>query len=717
MNILGKFGGWMAFCLCSSALARGLLGQGIDVTPYALPVDASHRGAEIAEIHPAFDLNPGAADFGGKKLPGVWRSNGLVTGMMGIMRFGPAIASYVCWKKGSQEFCPPFTPGTGGARMTRMQSDAILVEYSPFEGVQVRQLMIAVNERLFCSHIDWTGPASRGQPGQVDSGLRVQLMGGIVEQNETGHLKDFQRQDAKSLPKSDIYYAIMPVVGGWTFCTGFGGLSLKELGSYDLARHTKQSEEFYSHVPKFDFHDPQLNLFHRIMWERLRGLAENAAGDIPSAFFMGTSAPWGIDGLWLWDAAFVSQVLQYADPAWATRLIEAVIAQQSPAGLIPHWSTPRSRTEISQPPLLSWAALHLYRYHGDRAFLERVYPHLEAAHHWFEKNRTRPDGLPFWKQPDESGMDNSPAFDDNTDAHVDLVVELFADAGMLAEIAGELGRSEEQREWLQREQVWRDRMERFWDAPASFYFPMKGDQHVASYTVQGLFPLWDPQLPAEHRAALMKRLTDPAEFWTPYPVPSASLKSPQFMQPKWFANTYGSPETGQRIGERLADYTSVYWRGPVWVFSDAIIYEGLRRSGEFKVSNELGERMVKMIFEAAKHGGMLWENFDPRDGAPSRLLPKGQADEMAASIYYVKALYDSHVGLEPAAAPTAKLLRLRYTAAPTADVSGLRFGAWTIAQKVAGKNVEITVQHAPEKDSKVVVEDQSGQQLHITTHP
>src|ERR1035438_6256301 len=100
------------------------------------------------------------------------------------------------------------------------------------------------------------------------------------------------------------------------------------------------------------------------MWERLRGLAENAAGDIPSAFFMGTSAPWGIDGLWLWDAAFVAPVLQYGDPKWAQRVIEDVLAQQDPSGLVPHWSTPHSRTKISQPPVLSWAAWRLYLFHG-----------------------------------------------------------------------------------------------------------------------------------------------------------------------------------------------------------------------------------------------------------------------------------------------------------------------------------------------------------------
>ena len=40
---------------------------------------------------------------------------------------------------------------------------------------------------------------------------------------------------------------------------------------------------------------------------------------------------------------------------------------------------------------------------GGRDFLERAYPKLAALHHWFIKNRTRPDGLPFWKQERQQG--------------------------------------------------------------------------------------------------------------------------------------------------------------------------------------------------------------------------------------------------------------------------------------------------------------------------
>ncbi|GEM_PF-6368949 len=704
------------FPIVALALTIGASAQAIDVSSYALPVDPAHRGAEIAEIHPAFDFDPEAADFGGKKIPGQWRSNGLVTGAMGIVRFGPAIAAYVCFAKNGQEFCPPFTSGVGGARMTRMQSDAVTIEYSPFAGVRVAQTTMAVNAHLLRSRLRISG-----------AGVKATLMGSAIQEDETGHLKDFERhtapREANTMIDGVPYTWRMSPPGGTggviEFSLGFGPestlTSAAATAPFDrlLDERARKSTEFYARVPNFDFHDAPMNLFHRIMWERLRALAENAAGNIPYPFFMGTSAPWGIDGLWLWDAAFVSEVLRYRDPVWAGRLIEAVLAQQDASGFVDHWTTPHGRSAISQPPLLSWAAYQLYIAHGDRAFLERVYPKLASLHRWFEKDRTRPDGLPFWKQPDESGMDNSPAFDDGTDAHVDLVVELFADAGYLHEIARVLGREEDARQWDAQEKTWRTRMDRFWDPAGQFYFPFKGASRVPVYAIQGLFPLWDPELPREKRAALIERLKDPAEFWTPFPVPSVSLKSPQFMKPKWFANTTGSPETGQRIGDKLADYSSVYWRGPVWVFSNAIIYGGLRRSGEFAIANELGDRMVRMMFEGAKHGATLWENFDPHDGLPSRLLPSGQSDEMAASIYYLKTLYDSRIGLESVEAPSDSLLHLRYTAAPKADVSGLRFGPWTISQTVHGSTVNVSVQPKPGPNVRVSIEDRSGAGLRI----
>lgn len=720
--------------------AATAFGQAIDVTPFVLPVDPAHRGAEIAEIHAAYDLDPQAGDFGGKQIPAVWRSNGLVTGLMGILRFGPAVPAFLCWKEGAHEACPPFHPIAGKARMTRMQSDAITVRYEPFEGVEVEQTMMAVNAHAF--------RARARVIARRAVNLEVRLAGGIFEQSETGHVKwpaappdmaraehkgtvyvwqlftpDKPRRDAPTGTRTTL--ALEAGTGGeLEFALAFASSeqdaldvmrrSRTEFFDIQIAQRRKRSQEFFAMVPEFDFGDERENLFHRIMWERLRGLAENPAGNIPYAYFMGTSAPWGIDGLWLWDAVFQSSVLHYKDPYWAENLIRAVLAQQAESGLVPHWSTPSSRTEISQPPLLSWASLRLYTWHGHHDFLEEVYPKLAKLHHWFEQARTRPDGLPFWKQPDESGMDNSPAFDEGTDAHVDLAGELLADAQSLEHIARLLGHADDAASWRKTADRWRSRLDRMWDDGGGFFFPLKGEKRVPVFAIQGFIPLWDEKLSTERRRRLLARLQDPQEFWTPFPIPSVSLRSPQFMQPKWFANTYGSPETGRRATERLEDYTSVYWRGPVWVFSNAIVYEALRSAGEFTVANELGRRMVAMMMEAAKYGGMLWENFDPRTGQPSRLLPKGQADEMAASIYFLKVMYDQRVGLETSEAPDAKSLRLRYTNVPTASVKNLRAGNWILASVPAGKNqVNLDLERAASPGATVEVENASPATLTV----
>lgn len=711
--------------------AASAAAQAIDVTSFVLPVDPANRGAEIAEIHPAFDLDPQAADFGGKNIPALWRSNGLVTGLMGILRFGPALPAFLCWREGERRVCPPFHPLPDGAaaRMTRMQSDAITVRYEPFEGIDIEQTTMAVSAHSLRSRVRMR---ARRQ-AKID----VALHGGIFEQSETGHVK------WPSQPPADIRVEHQGVIylfelhapqttfevapGDFhelEFVVGFGPSDQAardavrrarvEFFDIQLAQRRKRSDDFFALVPQFDFGDTNVNLFHRIMWERLRALAENAAGNIPHPYFMGTSAPWGIDGLWLWDAVFQAQVLHFKDPHWAENLLRAVLAQQSENGLVPHWSTPRSRTEISQPPLLSWAVLRLHAWHGRRDFLEAVYPKLAKLHRWFASERTRVDGLPFWKQPDESGMDNSSAFDEGTDAHVDLAGELLADAQSLEAIARLLGRRDDASEWRKVAAKWRGALDKMWDEQQGFFFPLKGERRVPVFAIQGFIPLWDAQLAPVRRQRLLKRLQDPQEFWPAYPIPSVSLRAPQFMQPKWFANTYGSPETGRRATERLEDYTSVYWRGPVWVFSNAIVYEALRSAGEFSVANELGRRMVAMMMDAARYGGMLWENFDPQTGRPSRLLPKGQADEMAASIYFLKVLYDFRVGLEPVEAPQPKQLRLRYTNRPTASVNNLRLGQWIVHSVVQPTGeVALKVEHAPEEGATVEVENATGAPLRI----
>jgi glycogen debranching enzyme len=59
------------------------------------------------------------------------------------------------------------------------------------------------------------------------------------------------------------------------------------------------------------------------------------------------------------------------------------------------------------------------------------------------------------------------------------------------------------------------------------------------------------------------------------------------------------------------------WRGPVWLNTNALLIEGLRRSGFTAPARQLAERTVAMVINA----GGPHEYFDPRTGTrPGRAV-------------------------------------------------------------------------------------------------
>jgi len=137
---------------------------------------------------------------------------------------------------------------------------------------------------------------------------------------------------------------------------------------------------------------------------------------------------------WCWDSGPIALGWAAAgrwDDAWAelTRLMSA----QWPSGMVPHivfwhddknyfpgpeiWATGRTPASsgITQPPLPASAAARLFAGDPDReravTSLRSLWPGLMAWLSWIERARKGPHGANVVVHPWESGMDNSPSWD------------------------------------------------------------------------------------------------------------------------------------------------------------------------------------------------------------------------------------------------------------------------------------------------------------------
>lgn len=146
---------------------------------------------------------------------------------------------------------------------------------------------------------------------------------------------------------------------------------------------------------------------------------------------------------WSWDSAFIAMGYATYDTDRARRELVSLFAGQWSNGLLPHiifnselnnyfpgsrvWRTggspdaPQGRrtSGVVQPPAHAIAALRAYRRAAERGeqtkgkgLLEEVYPGLLAWHDYLHRERD-PDGsgLVYIRHPWESGMDNSPLWD------------------------------------------------------------------------------------------------------------------------------------------------------------------------------------------------------------------------------------------------------------------------------------------------------------------
>jgi len=149
---------------------------------------------------------------------------------------------------------------------------------------------------------------------------------------------------------------------------------------------------------------------------------------------------------WMWDSCFHAITLSYFDIGLAKNEIRNLLKFQREDGFIPHvifwsgrgvwapWFVLESKntlfpktSQLIQPPLLAEAVEAIFKRDPDPRFIYEVLPKLVKFYRWLSDNRDPDnDGLISIIAPYESGMDQSPSFDEIIGIHKDNFVNVAA---------------------------------------------------------------------------------------------------------------------------------------------------------------------------------------------------------------------------------------------------------------------------------------------------
>jgi neutral trehalase len=331
------------------------------------------------------------------------------------------------------------------------------------------------------------------------------------------------------------------------------------------------------------------------------------------------SAGWGGYVLFDWDTYFASfmyglynQDLAFANAVEVTKGITR-------RGFIPNSSSAYGiqTDDRSQPPVGSLMVLEIYKRHKERWFLAEVFDELLRWNRWWPGARDT-KGLLAWGSDNEpqlvdgtvhnfqaalyeSGLDNSPMYDgvpfnQLTNrlemADVGLNALYVADCRALAEIAGVLGKTAEQRELLARGDQYAAALSTLWDEKTGIYLNKRTDtgENSPRLSPTNFYPLIAKVATAEQAARMVREhYYNPREFHGEWVMPSIARDVPGFQDQN-------------------------YWRGRIWGPMNFLVYLGMRNYDLGPARKDLAERSYKLLMKSWQSDRAIYENYNSITG-------------------------------------------------------------------------------------------------------
>jgi hypothetical protein len=133
--------------------------------------------------------------------------------------------------------------------------------------------------------------------------------------------------------------------------------------------------------------------------------------------------------------------------------------------------------------------------------------------------------------------------------------------------------------------------EKMWDRGTEFFYdlyPQTDEKAGEAKMADGFFPFLFGELAEPNQTTVFKHLLNPKEFWTDWPVPSASQDCPAF-------DAHGRWKVGpQASAENPYNYVC-NWNGPTWVFSNALVLDALGSAAQKSFDETLRGAFVELF--------------------------------------------------------------------------------------------------------------------------
>lgn len=301
-------------------------------------------------------------------------------------------------------------------------------------------------------------------------------------------------------------------------------------------------------------------------------------------------------------------VANIAEPALSKAYLRGHFQVQKPDGFI-QYGVNQSGKNFHEPlataPLLAGESWNVYLWSGDREFLAQAYQACGPFVNWWRSPERTQSGLQHWRDFIETVRDDKDlatwtATDGaENQAALDLNCYLLSEERILAQMARELGRSEEASRWQSdaddRIAIMRRQL---WDAADGVYYgkDLRNDRWAQVLDISTFFPLWCRLATPDQARSIARLLSDPQAFGTEYPVATLATR---------------------HMPDRLRG--QYHWRGANWVETSWLAVRGLEDYGFDDEAARVAQANCRMVFNTLEKTGHFREFYNSLTGEPSDL--------------------------------------------------------------------------------------------------